>query len=669
MKKTIILLLLLNFATNRASAYDSDMVHPAINEYASKESPNLISALKNIGLENNVNGVLKGEKVFRWFRKGGTLEDFPISRADNHFHDPLQPWSNAGLKDSLIGTSSIIWAQNQSSNPPINGGDRSWKRARLFYFNALVSASKSEREQNLADAFVSLGQVMHLLADSSVPAHVRNDIHVFPLNVPLTHIEIGGQTYESWAAKSLDKLNFVGLSVSPTIFSQAVNSSLAPVPISALWDMDKYIGTNIDIAAGVDIGLAEYTNANFFSEDTIFADYPHPAYTDTTYPNIDWAHPEVTDAEDGKLDSRIYIRRTVGDADARLASLSYISYDCIKKGHYDFSPIVLDDTVYNDYAALLIPRAVGYSAGLLDYFFRGSIEISLPLSGIYSSTNDANAGFTRITLLAEDKTSNGDEMSSGTIELVVKYKAAVETSEFYYKVIPEANGINSIPRAQAVELIFDLSQDPLPVTATDVYLQLVYHGKLGNEDDAVAVGFKDISEPTPIDVFNNMDKICINHGMTTNWYDAGSQAAIQQVDENGDGIAYGTNEWDIYPHNLTLYVKFYNSIVEPEYASPSSYDYLIENIPAGTPMRAVYVLGDERLDYSYYPVRNATDSHDYWDHVDFLSLYHGDTARNQEGDHPVLYTFRNFRMWPGAGFIYVNAPYPDNSAQCPLSSL
>jgi len=33
---------------------------------------------------------------------------------------------------------------------------------------------------------------------------------------------------------------------------------------------------------------------------------------------------------------------------------------------------VLDNNVYAEYASLLIPRAVGYSAGLLDYFFRDS---------------------------------------------------------------------------------------------------------------------------------------------------------------------------------------------------------------------------------------------------------------------------------------------------------
>ncbi|NJL60188.1 MAG: hypothetical protein HC887_11685 [Desulfobacteraceae bacterium] len=41
----------------------------------------------------------------------------------------------------------------------------------------------------------------------------------------------------------------------------------------------------------------------------------------------------------------------------------------------------LDNDCYQDYAELLIPRAIGYSAKLLDYFFRGEIDLVLEDSG------------------------------------------------------------------------------------------------------------------------------------------------------------------------------------------------------------------------------------------------------------------------------------------------
>lgn len=37
--------------------------------------------------------------------------------------------------------------------------------------------------------------------------------------------------------------------------------------------------------------------------------------------------------------------------------------------------VSLNDTIHRTYADFLIPRAVGYSASLLNYFFRGDITI------------------------------------------------------------------------------------------------------------------------------------------------------------------------------------------------------------------------------------------------------------------------------------------------------
>jgi hypothetical protein len=56
--------------------------------------------------------------------------------------------------------------------------------------------------------------------------------------------------------------------------------------------------------------------------------------------------------------------------------------------------VVLDDLVFQNYAAHLLPRASGYSAGLLDYFFRGRIEIAPPARFAYglSAYQPGNAG-------------------------------------------------------------------------------------------------------------------------------------------------------------------------------------------------------------------------------------------------------------------------------------
>ena len=49
----------------------------------------------------------------------------------------------------------------------------------------------------------------------------------------------------------------------------------------------------------------------------------------------------------------------------------------------------LTKTTYDAMAGLLIPRAVAYSAGLLNYFCRGQMAISLPHEGVYSIIDQA----------------------------------------------------------------------------------------------------------------------------------------------------------------------------------------------------------------------------------------------------------------------------------------
>jgi len=62
----------------------------------------------------------------------------------------------------------------------------------------------------------------------------------------------------------------------------------------------------------------------------------------------------------------------------------------------------------------------------------------------------------------------------------------------------------------ATEFKFDFTADPIPVNATDLFIQVVYRGPmgdatLGQEPDAIAVGTMDVREPTFIAFWNNTD--------------------------------------------------------------------------------------------------------------------------------------------------------------------
>lgn len=468
---------LLSFTLSFALETDT---HELINKHIVENNLygfSLDSYLKNqLGIQNGIKEEFKSnetKKVWEWIKIGGKYEDIPYwfmpyLRSVNHFHDPISNKGYAGFWGSgvMSGMSSMIWAQlPKGAQSPLSdyvrGGNYSWHDTRDYFYKALALKDKKDRETNFAEMFRGLGQVMHLVEDASVPAHTRNDGHA-------------GYHYEVWV-KDHHKL----LNLNPIGFDKSILNLLPPssalLPITNIFDTDKYDGSNLNITFSNAIGIAEYTNANFFSEETVFKNYSHLTYTDTNYFDIDWNHPEIIDAEDGKLDRRIYVRKTVGEADPRLAALSYIAYDGIKKGYYEFSPLVLDDEVYNDYASLLIPRAVGYSAGLLNYFFRGEMDM-VP-------DEEKGSGY-----VIENNT---DEDMNGTFELWYDNdkdeRVKVTDASWTLSINKKSSGNN-----KSTNITFT---PPTDAKEPDKYM-LVFMGRLGNEEDAV-VG-KEISLIPPL---------------------------------------------------------------------------------------------------------------------------------------------------------------------------
>ncbi|MBA4369937.1 MAG: hypothetical protein C0403_20095, partial [Desulfobacterium sp.] len=117
--------------------------------------------------------------------EGGEKEDKPgipippweYGRSINHFHDPLtnKGWFNIG-GTAFIGDSSIIWSQKPRGKQYF--GEYSWHDVRYYFYKALTLQVKENRDDNFAEMFRGLGQLMHLVEDASVPDHTRNDTHV-----------------------------------------------------------------------------------------------------------------------------------------------------------------------------------------------------------------------------------------------------------------------------------------------------------------------------------------------------------------------------------------------------------------------------------------------------------------------------------------------------------
>jgi hypothetical protein len=419
------------------------VTHKAINNYIAQQSINGFSLndyLKTqLGLKEGTETYFKNgyldQQVFKWLGDGGVYEDAG-ARSLNHF---LNPITNKGL---LGNYSAPAWATLPVSAQPLSPIS-SWNDVRSYYYLALTSADKATRENYFARTFQGVGQVMHLVEDMSVPAHTRNDTHLL------------GDGYERWFLKPTTPAIS---SYSSQYFTPSDSSFLIP----QLFDTDQYNGTNPDITLQDNIGLAEYTNANFFSGDTInAANFPYPK-TDN---NNKYIKPCL--GPSGTYNREYFLKDCSGGYCETNTAKSYKGYLLSAVDFNDYwrqknpnstepKPVipVLDENVYYDYSQFLIPHAIGYSSQALSYFFRGKLEVEM---------GDGNL---------KVKNASADTITGGKFEL-------------YYD---NANGERNLVTSTDVSTLASGGEQTITFTAPSdgvTSYMLVCSGRLGAEPNAV----------------------------------------------------------------------------------------------------------------------------------------------------------------------------------------
>jgi len=323
-------------------------------------------------------GVFRGPRPpRRWLQQGSRDEDDTLStnfaRYRNHFYDPV---NNRGLTATAFGVIPIRgqrapdWALEDQEEFFTQAF--SYRDARLAFHTALIAGAPLDRETALASTFEILGHVIHPLQDMASPPHTRNDIH-------------GGFGFgpTSLFERYLDqeqvrpRLNFGG----------------TPVRL----DLPRHYWTT-----GDGRGLAEFVNRNFVSEGTNFTTrvegaigggYPNPVLRlgaddqgrsfETTLDIQTQLEPGLRDRNGNLIDGSVsffannFQDPITGSAlrNERMTTLSLFDRELERTG----AALVFTLNRYNieAQAAFLIPRAVGYSAGLLDYFFRGRLDVDL----------------------------------------------------------------------------------------------------------------------------------------------------------------------------------------------------------------------------------------------------------------------------------------------------
>ena len=424
-----------------------------------------------LGFPAGVNELVAKRPIRDWIEDGSNKEDHS-SRFCNHFHNPLSNWSSAGLQLPIpnptcptINHSSILWGQSPSLQP--SNENFTWQNARTTFFEGLTAQNQLDREGKLSLTFRALGQLIHLVQDAANPAHTRNDSHPFVKGfegfVENTRI-FNPSLFTQWTDNS-DPKRF-----SASILDDPGNSS-APIPIAKIIDLTD---SNQAAApsAGINQGIAEYSNSNFLSNDTIFSDF--------TFPREESLGSLFLGIEPLTANLRIYFPKiSDGETVDHFVATSSLFEALIPFGQAQLG-YVLDRRVFQDYAAKLLPRAIGYSEGLIDYFFRG--RLSVTMSQIQPSSDTLVNLYVANATSASDWPGNSETDIGGSNGKVI----AVAFSNGVVLAV-SAEKVLSTPLTTCTpqEFEFDFSPTSIP---GDADLMVVYRGPLGLEDDAVIAG-------------------------------------------------------------------------------------------------------------------------------------------------------------------------------------
>ena len=425
--------------------------------------------------------------VEEWLEEGGDRED-DRARFFRHFHDPLRLWGEAGLdRGNGPNESSIQWMQNPNQVGPFTGDGFSWRDARNFYQQALTERDPLKREFRWAATFRALGQIMHLVVDASNPEHTRNTQH---LNVS----QDPNKSYEYWVSHGPEghgandpqrETAFVGRFLSmpigfhPGILQIPITDPNEParVPIARLIDTDSYTRNNPDVTLQTSIGIGEVSNANFFTTGTFGTvvpqaefprQYPSPSLTTAglTRQNLPAPRPTPFQAV------RTYVNRPEGLG--LLPAFPLAAVCASTKLDSQTEEPCFDDAVWRQIATHMLPRAVGYARGVLDYFFRGSATVKRIE---WTELSSGQSGF-NITL----QNTSQEEMS-GVFEIYGRLESGTPREQ-RMKLLAVAGG-QSVTLAKNEERVFFTQIAKPPAWKATPSLVLVFKGRLGLEEDAV----------------------------------------------------------------------------------------------------------------------------------------------------------------------------------------
>jgi DNA-binding beta-propeller fold protein YncE len=309
--------------------HDHMLTADAIDYLLRADNPGKLSAksiylLKNYRKEIELGAFLEDE--------ADAIAGIP-TRPVNHFWDPLRdaPLTDMGNSQSSgpMGKTALVWTKQEYTTAK-TGIKEIWP-----IYNSTVPADT----QKIITTMHNVGHVLHLFQDMTSPPHVRNDSHL-----------------------TIDTLNkFWGMGGVSGYEYYVVNGIYTTNPNSlAKIDINK---NTVTIQNDDDVWkrfkeLAVFTNANFYSEDTI------PISTQALWR---WfPQPQLLSLPAGSTSGYAQRTITVDGQSVQIEHFVYIVEDSIT-GEITYE---LNKKVHKDYADILVPKAVEYTASVLAYMLK-----------------------------------------------------------------------------------------------------------------------------------------------------------------------------------------------------------------------------------------------------------------------------------------------------------
>jgi len=467
-RKTALTIVLTLALAHPGSAYEPKVVHYQMTEAAFDAAAAGNDFLQRLAV---VPGKTVGGKLPRTWAAEGARDEDNGNNPLSHFFDPE---NKIRLSIGSCPKSELPYQMraDEYAVAGVAGNLHGLVAARIALVKSLTAPTRDLQEDALGETFKNLGHMMHLVEDMAQPEHTRNDQH-FPLGSSTSLYE----DFSEYIIRYPPQVN--GLP----------KNYFAGYPVVRHDSYLDYFSTSQKKS-----GMADFSHYNFITQDTNFHDpvrncarfnYAEPALPASTrdvhrietvkngFPTYSTTTKlvKITFFDAAPIDA---YQNTPNPA-RPITVRSYLDFETRKyldpSDPSSVAPYSENDEIYLHKADVLIPRAVGYAAGLVDLFFSGRMDVE------WTRTQDP------YTYTVGVMNRSAKDLTGARMEVWLMEPGAMGgITKVITLSLPDlaANGARVVLPASVSGM-----QLPANKTILDYERRIVIRGRLGAEDGAV----------------------------------------------------------------------------------------------------------------------------------------------------------------------------------------